>query len=168
MSGRGRGRGRGGKRGGTGTSAEAQAQSAAPVKTALQQFLEGLLNQAYNTLPEAERPKADKKAKGVEEVDKAIKQILSVDPTEVHRLVVSLSLTLSIGGVLTSVNAKKVLGIVFSFALTELTRHWNEYGITKDQVHPSYHKYAESEGLLDCNQEDYNCWASTFAFLNNK
>jgi hypothetical protein len=173
----GRGRGRGGRRGGAATTTPTQTQTAAPVMSPLAQLIEGLLEQAYAGLPENERPKGDKRTKAIEEVEKTTKQIVASDHAEAKALVVSLSLTLSLGGILTGPNAKKVIGTIFTYLLSETTRYWKDYGLTKEQVHPSYvrnscgltyplkHKYAEADGVIDCNQEEYTSWLSTFTFL---
>lgn len=134
----GRGKARGGRRGGAATTPQTQVQTTAEKKSPLVQLIGSLLDQAYNTLPEAERPKGEKKNTAITEVEKTTKQIVASDHTELQRLVVSLSITLSLGGVLSSVNAKKVIGSIFSFLVTEVTRHWEQYELSKDQVHPCY------------------------------
>lgn len=133
----GRGRGRGGRRGGAATTTPTQEQKVVE-KSPLTKLIEGLLEQAYTNLSEAERPKADKKGKAVEEFEKTTRQLVAVDHTEYQRLVISLSTMLSLNGIVSGINAKKVIGIVFTYLISEVTRYWHQYGFTKEEVHPTY------------------------------
>lgn len=138
----GRGKARGGRRGGASAAPQTQTQAVVEKANPLTQLIASLLDQAYTALPEAERPKADKKSIAVAELEKTTKLIVSSEHTETKQLVVSLSLALSLNSVLSSPNAKKVLGIVFTYLIGEVTRYWSQYGLTKDQVHPSLVRFS--------------------------
>jgi len=53
--------------------------------------------------------------------------------------------------------------------IDELTNHWDEYGLTKDDVHLDYqHKQVGEFKLTDSTLEGYQAWSNSQAFFAPK
>eukprot|EP01126_Amoeba_proteus_P009747 TRINITY_DN1371_c0_g1_i4.p1 TRINITY_DN1371_c0_g1~~TRINITY_DN1371_c0_g1_i4.p1 ORF type:complete len:185 (-),score=37.74 TRINITY_DN1371_c0_g1_i4:120-674(-) len=153
----------------TPTSPEPAAPSEGPPK--LLELVNCLLEQAFASLPETERPQStEKKQKATQEFAKTFRQILANPFPEVNRFIIFLTVSLQSSGVSNATGSKKIVSTTFTFLLEELTKHWEEYGFVQDEIHPSYHHPLTDSWKAnpDLTEEEYNTWLSTFSFLGNK
>jgi len=177
MSGR---RGRGGKAKG----GRAKGQGGQPTQQAkkpsydpqnpVQELLHHLLHSAFEDLPKDALPDEETTFKCVTALEVVSRQILKEPkPAEYQKHAIKCCLTLQQTTKLNGNQSRQVIGIVFTYLLDELTKHWYEYGITKEDVHCAYWKSDDSLDPLFWKAEaiteaEYEAWGKAFHYLKGQ
>jgi len=174
MSGRRGGRkakGRGGKNQG-GAQTTLQPKPTFEPENPLQILLKQLLQSAFEDFPKDSIPDEETTYKYIHLIDGESRQILKEPkPAEYQKYAIKFCLTLQqTANKLNGNQSRQVVGIFFTYLMEELTKHWNEYGIAKEDVHKDYWKAEDiypwrSEGITEV---EYENWIKAFHYLKGQ
>jgi len=107
----------------------------------VQDFLKEIILYSYESLPKDVLALIDdvSTSKFIENADTELRQLLrEPKPAEYQKCAIKLCLGLQGVTKISAANAKLVIGEFFTLMMEEITKHWNEYGIRRDNVHPDY------------------------------
>lgn len=106
-------------------------------KLTYESLISSLLDQGFQVLDKKDVPTQEKKLKAVAALHNLIKDKLKAprDYKDYPKDAISFNLQLQMNTGLTALNSKKVMSLIFTFLIEELT-NWQEYGVPKEEVHP--------------------------------
>lgn len=106
-------------------------------KLTYETLISSLLDQGFEVLDKKDIPNQEKKMKAVAALHTLLKAKLKAprDYKDYPKDAISFNLQLQMNSGLTALNSRRVLSLIFTFLIEELM-NWEEYGVSKDDVHP--------------------------------
>eukprot|EP01123_Difflugia_compressa_P002988 TRINITY_DN1383_c0_g1_i1.p1 TRINITY_DN1383_c0_g1~~TRINITY_DN1383_c0_g1_i1.p1 ORF type:complete len:191 (+),score=48.77 TRINITY_DN1383_c0_g1_i1:38-574(+) len=174
MSGRRGGRAKGGRTKGQqpATTSTQQPKPTIELENKLQHLIKDLLLSAFQDLPKEDRPDEETTFKCIKEIENHSKALLKEEKIklEYQKYAIKFTLTIQMVGKLNGLLARQVVAVIFTYYLDELTKHWMEYDIKKEEIHTDYCKSLDFvdplifkvEGTSDV---EYDSWTKAWNYL---